>query len=153
MPTPNLLSKCGSVNCFWHQPVNDMNNPSTCSGLHIWILLSHWSEPVRLLTGQPDVPTSSFVCWNPVADYWSAPGHKLMLKLVLIRSNLYGSWATYSSDISTKCVISRSHDMFMTWLSCLKVEEMIVEKSVTAVHHCVVSFVSMKPLHIFDEGP
>lgn len=56
--------KCGSAHDFWHHPVIDMNNPSTCSGLHIWVLLSHWSLASLMTHVQ-----FCLLAWNPVAGY------------------------------------------------------------------------------------
>lgn len=74
-----------------------------------------------------------------------------------IHSRLYVSWAVNQINISTKPVLSCSHCMFMTKLSCHEAEwtgaELHAVQPVSTVQVSVSTFLSVKPFDISDEGP
>lgn len=74
-----------------------------------------------------------------------------------IHSRLYVSWAVNQINISTKPVLSCSHCMFMTKLSCHEAEGMGAElhavQPVSTVQVSVSTFLSVKPFDISDEEP
>lgn len=115
------------------------------------------------------INVSTLDTWVEQSQHYMLPSHqnKTLVAVVVnsskwfckprIHSRLYVSWAVNQINISTKPVLSCSHCMFMTKLSCHEAEgtgaELHAVQPVSTVQVSVSTFLSVKPFDISDEGP